>query len=448
MDSASDDEAVVQVEIRSVDNSSRLTAVPLAAIKQSDFYTSYLTQFDTATSVPFPLDYNSIADNYLNYLNAQSVLTAKQLLKTLQLTHLLGDRGYLKHLVKDVLLLNWRQYSSVLPQLHNQLQVEVCLYLPLSLIPSEQLARSKTLIDQWLEVNRLPGTSLSPLVHQQQQAVIVPIITSNPAAIYNYTVTVDVETSITTDNSVVSSNGYCITEKCSDGCCLVGKWSSVTIVSESRFISLDGYNLEHGLQRRWYASTDSSKPPQIAEQYNCHKGNKEEVYHRWHLSGGKSSEIPYSNGLVCGVAYRWYDNATNSPKEEIGCHLGWSNRHGIYRTWNEAGIMTTDGIYDNGKRHGEWREWSDSGELQFHVTYEQGNAAATHVDKNANIVAYSWNGLGLSTTSLGNYPYQGAVNVVTNTLNINQHQTVGINNMLHTRNLIVDPNYVVVITNQ
>ena len=425
--SSDNNSEVIQLEISGTtdsdsggnSNNTTTVAVPLAAVKRSEFYTSYLTQFNMPKSVLFPVDYNHVAGSYINYLNSQQEMSTAELTSALQLANLLDDKGYLKHLVKNVLLLNWNQYGAVIGQLHEELQTDLVSDLPLSLIPNEQLAHSLTFSHRWIATNALRGEEtlllLQPQITVTQPGItsvtqppivqitsFIPIATGQPAVSYSYTVAI-------TANDI----GHSIREQSSDGNILFREWDNNTIITESHITFSHQYvkhglvqdvqsrqsrKPEHGLNRRWYSLAmlqqqlpdssllqEPSQPPkvvkpQLEEEYSTVNGGWEGLYRSWYRSGNKRSEIPYSLSMVHGISRKWYDNIANSPEEEIGYHNGQYSKHGIYRLWNEAGIMTVEGHYDNSQQHGEWREWDNNGGLYYFVTYDHDQLVAVHVD--------------------------------------------------------------------
>lgn len=46
--------------------------------------------------------------------------------------------------------------------------------------------------------------------------------------------------------------------------------------------------------------------------------------------------------------------------------------HGLWRTYNEAGLLIAEAQYRNNKKHGTWHVWDDSGIMRYEMQYSNG----------------------------------------------------------------------------
>ncbi|MBN2766942.1 MAG: toxin-antitoxin system YwqK family antitoxin [Paludibacteraceae bacterium] len=51
--------------------------------------------------------------------------------------------------------------------------------------------------------------------------------------------------------------------------------------------------------------------------------------------------------------------------------------HGVWRTYNEAGLLVSEAEYRNNKKHGTWHVWDDSGIMRYEMHYDNGRKSGT-----------------------------------------------------------------------
>ena len=124
-------------------------------------------------------------------------------------------------------------------------------------------------------------------------------------------------------------------------------------------------NEKHGIETWWYES--GTKEYEI----NYKAGEKDGLETQWYENGQKQSEINYKDGKSEGLVKWWHDDG--SKYVEVNFKNG--ERHGKRTFFDENGVVTFSGTYDNGKskdQNGLEPQYDENGELTHYAEYIDG----------------------------------------------------------------------------
>ena len=101
-----------------------------------------------------------------------------------------------------------------------------------------------------------------------------------------------------------------------------------------------------------------------ATQTKLYTGELKEFYD----NGALKLEINIKEGKPQGAYIVYFSNG--KPNEVRSYRNGIF--HGIWRTYNEAGLLIAEAQYQNNKKHGTWHVWDDSGIMRYEMQYNNG----------------------------------------------------------------------------
>ena len=85
------------------------------------------------------------------------------------------------------------------------------------------------------------------------------------------------------------------------------------------------------------------------------------------------------------VKVTWYHD--NGNVKESGYFVN-NSKDGVWETFTENGIKTSEANYSNGMKDGNWTIWNEEGNLTYHIVYEDGKRVlATQWDDNGALIA-------------------------------------------------------------
>jgi len=323
-------------------------SVPYTALKDVEFYSGYTELLSNpyrraaATAqepvFPFPPSYAGGFDYYTSYLITKAKLSTRALVEGLKLAHHLGDDDYLKYLITNVLLSDWKFYSPVLQQLPTELQADIYHHLPYSLIPAE-LANQYSFFQEWVEIN---GESAS---------FSVTYDASDEVPAESLTCTVSFK-SVDGRRFMFQLEEYLNYEQYPY---FVYRWYDIPQLGnpiKSRYESP-----QHGergeildTQTEWYETGEISK-----EKISTRLNTTETSYLE---NGNKSWTLVTDIKTDKKVLTTYYNNEANTIRSVSGeiIHSGEGYRHGDYEEWSSDGRVVAKGRYSLGEKVGSWQE--------------------------------------------------------------------------------------------
>lgn len=85
------------------------------------------------------------------------------------------------------------------------------------------------------------------------------------------------------------------------------------------------------------------------------------------------------------VKVTWYH--ANGSVKETGYFIN-NIKDGVWETYNENGVKTSEANYSAGIKNGNWSIWNEQGVLTYHMVYENGKRVlATQWDDNGELIA-------------------------------------------------------------
>jgi len=143
--------------------------VPTVEIRKSNLFNSLIDYSGKDNIVTFPQQYISVSHIYINYVNNSKeldeiILTRDELKCSFILCHFIDHDGFFDFLMQ-CLFDCWSKYNSMVSELSDNLQHEIYLHCPYTLVPesqrgyydliSRQYKLNKPFLVAWLKINRI-----------------------------------------------------------------------------------------------------------------------------------------------------------------------------------------------------------------------------------------------------------------------------------------------------
>jgi len=122
-----------------------------------------------------------------------------------------------------------------------------------------------------------------------------------------------------------------------------------------------------GVERKWNLDTQTGQHHLVLENYyvddKLHGVSKAYYDTDNDHNGGRYGlkyEYNYVNGCKHGLCKEWYNNTTNSPRNET--YYVNDKKCGLYKAWDGHGncSLTFEGQYLDNKKHGWWKLWHNN----------------------------------------------------------------------------------------
>jgi len=99
----------------------------------------------------------------------------------------------------------------------------------------------------------------------------------------------------------------------------------------------------------------------------------------------QSSTPTYVKVSTNKVKVTWFH--ANGQVKETGYFID-DKKDGVWETFNEKGIKTSEASYSNGLKDGNWSIYNEEGNLTYHMVYEVGKRViATQWNENGELIA-------------------------------------------------------------
>lgn len=335
---------LIKLELKSVtsDDKASLTsaiiAVPRAAVENSEFYAGLLADSQRIDSsdrlkLPFPPQYQPAASSYIAYLFSQCEMTAADVKSALELAHFLFDVNYLQYLAETIILADWAALSPVVAQLNHDLQMQLCLYLPYSVIPladerGRAMAANFDFFRRWFDVFTDQSSKISITTYQPNHNYTYVLMSFSKGGDWKQAKTVE----------STGELAYTLIEKRDAVDFRRLSWDSAGVIDHEVFYLNDGVNtrdnVRHGTQRSWQPLSNGvvtvkvDKPAislircrgrngaELTAQLSCEihlvKDKNVGPWTEWYLSGNKESETIYDQNNRFVSRHNYNDDADNS----------------------------------------------------------------------------------------------------------------------------------------
>ena len=83
----------------------------------------------------------------------------------------------------------------------------------------------------------------------------------------------------------------------------------------------------------------------------------------------------FQRGAAHGLRTTWYPNGQMRSQGRLVA----GKQDGVYRQWNEQGVLTTEASFEAGQPHGLSRAWHPDGSLKAEVRMNQGQVQERHI---------------------------------------------------------------------
>ncbi|MFZ4455347.1 MAG: toxin-antitoxin system YwqK family antitoxin [Bacteroidales bacterium] len=91
-------------------------------------------------------------------------------------------------------------------------------------------------------------------------------------------------------------------------------------------------------------------------------------YREFHANGALKLDIFIKDGKPEGPYVVYFENG---KPQEIRSYLN-GEFHGIWRSYNTAGILVAEAEYQHNLKSGCWKVWDDNGVLRYEMNYREG----------------------------------------------------------------------------
>lgn len=96
-------------------------------------------------------------------------------------------------------------------------------------------------------------------------------------------------------------------------------------------------------------------------------------YREFHDNGEIRLNIFIKDGKPEGPYVVYFENG---KPQEVRSYLK-GEFHGIWRSYNSAGLLVAEAEYIHNAKHGVWKVWDDNGVLRYEMKYQNGKKTGT-----------------------------------------------------------------------